>query len=562
MHGRLKIRSSAEQEARKKKEKQMKVVKYKEVMNLIFQKRDDNLYDDELLMLTERILSEIPDLSSVWNIRREAFKKREWCQEEYIELLNKELILTENCLHKNPKSYNLWHQRHWVIHRLPEAKWKSELELCNKCLNLDDRNFHCWDYRQQLVKNAGVPNQNEFEFSELKIMGNLSNYSSWHYRSKIISNAFSDETENLSICHEKYNKELDLVINAIFTDPNDSSAWLYQRWLLEYNMFKANDIWQIKVTENSATIIFHGNTEIKPDELILTRKYSRLDSHIDHTSTWHSYNNKVRSKQWHSNLPVIANGVDRQFLSISVKHNNKSYDLHKSKNCNVWYYKSSIKRTNTHRTQLIEQFINIEKLLEMEPNNKWALLTMILLMKNLDLIKYYNEILKNLSTLMKIDNLHTEYYADIRSKYLLDYKLHTFGENEEDFDTWSITDLSNLQLTILYNEHGLSFVEQLNISGNQLNHSLHRLAVLQNCRKLALCNNNLANLKNFPYLSSLKYLSLRKNKLTNIEDILNLLKQHKLTELDIRDNLLGGNINEITSKILTISPNLTLKVNE
>lgn len=65
---------------------------------------------------------------------------------------------------------------------------------------------HCWDYRQQLVKNVGVPNQDEFEFSELKIMGNLSNYSSWHYRSKIISNTFSDETEILSIYHEKYNK--------------------------------------------------------------------------------------------------------------------------------------------------------------------------------------------------------------------------------------------------------------------------------------------------------------------------------------------------------------------
>lgn len=208
--------------------------------------------------------------------------------------------------------------------------------------------------------------------------------------------------------------ELDLVINAIFTDPNDSSAWLYQRWLLDYNMFKANDIRQIKVTENSATIIFHGNTEIKPDELILTRKYSRLDPYIDHTVTWYSYNNKVHSKQWSSNLPAIANGVDREFLSIFVKYNNKSYDLHKSKNCNVWYYKSSIKHTDTHRTQLIEQLNNIEKLLEMEPNNKWALLTVILLMKNLDPIKYYNEILKNLCTLMKIDNLHTEYYTDVR----------------------------------------------------------------------------------------------------------------------------------------------------
>lgn len=75
------------------------------------------------------------------------------CQEEFTELLKKELTLTENCLQKSPKSYSLWHQRYWIIQHLPTPDWKSELELCEKCLNFDDRNckfssyhFNCFCY--------------------------------------------------------------------------------------------------------------------------------------------------------------------------------------------------------------------------------------------------------------------------------------------------------------------------------------------------------------------------------------------------------------------------------
>lgn len=51
-----------------------------------------------------------------------------------------ELLLTENCLKQNPKSYWVWYQRIWIMNHLMECDWKKELMLCNKCLNLDDRN--------------------------------------------------------------------------------------------------------------------------------------------------------------------------------------------------------------------------------------------------------------------------------------------------------------------------------------------------------------------------------------------------------------------------------------
>lgn len=51
-----------------------------------------------------------------------------------------ELSFLESCLKVNPKSYGSWHHRWWVSTRLPKPDWARELNLCDRCLSLDDRN--------------------------------------------------------------------------------------------------------------------------------------------------------------------------------------------------------------------------------------------------------------------------------------------------------------------------------------------------------------------------------------------------------------------------------------
>lgn len=52
--------------------------------------------------------------------------------------------------------------------------------------------------------------------------------------------------------------ELDLVQNAAFTDPDDSSAWLYHWWLLAIGN-RTSSIWLllVKWTQNQIILITH-----------------------------------------------------------------------------------------------------------------------------------------------------------------------------------------------------------------------------------------------------------------------------------------------------------------
>ncbi|XP_065065197.1 geranylgeranyl transferase type-2 subunit alpha-like isoform X2 [Rhopilema esculentum] len=188
MHGVLKVKTTAEQEAERKKERAEKAEKFKTLTEEIFNKRKNEELDDELLKLTEKLLGSNPDFSTMWNIRKEIFLKikQQRSDDEMNELFLHELKFLQSCLHVNPKSYGVWEHRRFALQNMPSPDWKRDLMLCNKFLSMDSRNFHCWDYRRFVVKNANVSSKEEFDFTTKKISENFSNYSAWHNRAKLL----------------------------------------------------------------------------------------------------------------------------------------------------------------------------------------------------------------------------------------------------------------------------------------------------------------------------------------------------------------------------------------
>lgn len=60
--------------------------------------------------------------------------------EELGNYVTKELMLTEQCIKVNPKSYNSWFHRSWILDQGSNIDYQAELLLCDKCLELDERN--------------------------------------------------------------------------------------------------------------------------------------------------------------------------------------------------------------------------------------------------------------------------------------------------------------------------------------------------------------------------------------------------------------------------------------
>ncbi|OII75186.1 Rab alpha subunit isoform A [Cryptosporidium ubiquitum] len=280
MHGRVK----SEQKELTEEEKQY-IIRAKqlfdECVELINEDKKKGIFSTKTLELTEKILTINSEVATMWNFRKGYIVSEQNNIEIIDDILNKELAFTESLFKNDPKSYNLWSNRAWLLEFIVNfkeadqillkvmedylknisnfeslnyiqsfkeslAKYNNfklkllinELELCNKLFEIDDRNFHCWRHRSFVLcclryVSATLSWNNflqemqsqELDFLNRMIETNFSNYSAWHHR---ILLAFGHKFNSL----EDFKREAELVYTAIYTEPNDQSIWQYYFWLI------------------------------------------------------------------------------------------------------------------------------------------------------------------------------------------------------------------------------------------------------------------------------------------------------------------------------------------
>lgn len=222
-----------------------------------------------------------------------AWFHRKWCLAQQVikmdqnhkeDLLKQELTLTVHFLERDERNFHCWNYRRFVVSLL--------LSLGQETLESSGAWSFCWPLEDpslgqpteemllmgaQIASIPSTENNNkngattststasstfeenkdwiyhEWEFTKTKIVQNFSNFSAFHYRSKLYPLVFLLQTTAQATCETKSKKEktlsflrgeLTLVENAIFTEPDDQTAWWYQYFLLQQQQSWQDPSWQ------------------------------------------------------------------------------------------------------------------------------------------------------------------------------------------------------------------------------------------------------------------------------------------------------------------------------
>jgi len=240
------MRLTAEEREARRQRDAVELTEYLSLQDDIFARKKAKDWSYDALNLTTRLLDKNPEFYTIWNYRRLIFLNGIFPQstpEKINDLLSDDLSMTTKALKAYPKVYWLWNHRRWCLENVPEGgddgeplgwrktNWDREMYIVERMLEADARNFHAWDYRRYVLASTPVrrPETVELAYTTKKIESNFSNFSAWHQRTKILPILW--ESGKLDRA-QSVRQELAFVQNAMWSDPEDQSVWLYHRWLI------------------------------------------------------------------------------------------------------------------------------------------------------------------------------------------------------------------------------------------------------------------------------------------------------------------------------------------
>lgn len=259
------------------------------------------------------------------------------------------------------------------------------------------------------------------------------------------------------------------MITAAFTDPNDSSSWFYQRWLLGFAELKL-DLAAVKITNCQAIIAFTKPIDLTKNDFSIQVVGDGGEGDVLRFGEWRSLSGGKSDSVWIQKGSYAIE--DEVKISLSSKSDggdgSQSFEISTRRVDDAligiklplfgYEFTAAVKEV------LKNQLDSCNQLLEYEPDSKWTLLTAALLMRSLDRFHYQQETLNHLKKLQKVDELRAGYYGDLASKWTAECKLRNWVESNE-YANGSV-DLSNLDLTTVYYSQFFIIARHVDVRGN------------------------------------------------------------------------------------------------
>ncbi|KAM6594838.1 hypothetical protein CsatA_002541 [Cannabis sativa] len=216
-----------------------KAQKLQALQSLFLSNHHNRNYSEEALDVNAKLLEINPESYTAWNYRKLAVQHKltqsDLDLDSVKSVLDEELRVVEGALRQNFKSYGAWHHRKWVLSK-GHSSIDHELRLLDRFQKADARNFHAWNYRRFVAAFMKRSEEDELNYTTDMIEHNFSNYSAWHNRSLLLSSLLEKKVQGFFPKEKALSDEYELVHQAIFTDPDDQSAWFYYLWLLDQTM--------------------------------------------------------------------------------------------------------------------------------------------------------------------------------------------------------------------------------------------------------------------------------------------------------------------------------------
>uniref|UniRef100_A0A663EXM8 Geranylgeranyl transferase type-2 subunit alpha n=1 Tax=Aquila chrysaetos chrysaetos TaxID=223781 RepID=A0A663EXM8_AQUCH len=302
----------------------------------------------------------------------------------------------------------------------------AERALCDRLLAADPRNFHAWEHRRTLA--AEEDPEAELAFAGTLLSRDFSNFSAWHHRSRLLAPTRTPASPGGgagALPPHRLQTELELVQNAVFTDPNDQSAWVYLRCILS-RASPPPRILCLYVNREDATLAV---TFSRP--VVVGAGSSALTATVDGSAlegAWRSGEGRPRpSHTWVCDLPPdLAPPPTRPRLHFRVtwEPDPAPREVTLLPDENEAWWQEPIKagelfwpEVGVAEASVLEaQVETCRQLLELEPRSRGCLLTLVLLLSALDPLGHEDEIRRCLRDLQEADPLRIGFVGDVASR--------------------------------------------------------------------------------------------------------------------------------------------------